>query len=366
VKRALVVGGTGPSGPYLLQGLLDRGFDVAMFHTGRHELAELPPVEHVHGDPFSPEGIADALAGRAFDVVIATYGRVRAIAAEVAGRTGQFVSVSGTPVYRGFVTPAALSPPGLPVGVTEDAPLVPPEGIEGEVYGSASIRRTEDAVFDLHRRGAFSATVFRYPSIYGPRNPHHWEWPAIRRILDGRSFLVVPDGGLAVHSRLSAWNAAQAVLLAVDHPAEAAGEAFNCADDEQFSLRQWLELTMEHAGGRLELVSVPGDLPSPGWTTVVFHYSGSKHVIVDTSKIRARLGYRDAVPAREGLARTVEWILANREQAGSWAVLDPFDYAEEDRFVAVWREALDGPARVAARWRKLSMPLPQTTKGAAG
>src|SRR5918912_2095040 len=103
MRTALVVGGTGPSGPYLIQGLLDRGFEVAMFHTGRHELDELPPVEHIHDDPFSAEGIASALEGRTFDVTVATYGRVRLLAEAVAGRTGQFISVGGTPVYRGFV-----------------------------------------------------------------------------------------------------------------------------------------------------------------------------------------------------------------------------------------------------------------------
>ena len=360
MRRALVVGGSGPSGPHLLHGLVDRGFDVAMFHTGRHELADNPDVEHIHGDPFSVDGISDALGDRTFDVAIATYGRVRHIAAHLAGKAAQFISVGGTPVYKGHVSPGALEPWGHAVGITEDHDRVPADGIAGETYGSAAIRRTEDVIFGLGEQGAFGASVFRYPSIYGPRNPHAWEWSVLKRILDGRSFICVPDGGLPIHSRLSSWNAAHSVLCAVDHPAEAAGHGFNCADNDQFMLRQWMEMTMRLAGGSLEFVSVPGDVPSPAWGTMVFHYSGSPHVIVDTTKIRERLGYTDAMPAAEGLAETVEWLLANHKTA-SLTVLDKFDYEAEDRFVAHWRSNL--ASLDTDHWRDWTMPLPQTATG---
>ena len=40
--RALVVGGTGPTGHFIVNGLRDRGYSVAILHTGRHELDEIP------------------------------------------------------------------------------------------------------------------------------------------------------------------------------------------------------------------------------------------------------------------------------------------------------------------------------------
>ncbi len=84
--RALLIGGTGPTGPLLVDGLLERGFDVAMFHSGRHEVEGMADVDHVHGDPFSTEGIAAAVDDRDFDVVVATYGRVRLLAQALANR----------------------------------------------------------------------------------------------------------------------------------------------------------------------------------------------------------------------------------------------------------------------------------------
>lgn len=364
MRTALVVGGSGPSGPHLINGLVDRGIEVAMFHTGRHEVAELPDIEHIHEDPFSEDGVATALAGRSFDVVIATYGSVRRIASEIAGRCDQFIYVGGTPVYLGFIRPDLAEPEGLQIHVREDATRVPPEGVPDTIYGVGAVRRTEDRVFELHNVGAFRASVFRYPSIYGPRNPHAWEWSAIRRVLDGRSFMFLPDRGLAIQSRLGAWNAAHAILLAVDHPDAAAGEAFNCADDDQFSLWQWTELVINHMGADLDLFSMPGDIPGPGKSLLVFHYDSSPHVVVDTTKIRTKLGYRDVKSAREGLAETVDWYVEHRESSSSWPVLDTFDYAAEDRFLDAWHQARN--LLIAAGKAYDTPPAPRFPQTAAG
>ncbi len=336
-----------------------------MFHTGRHEIDGLPDVEHLHGDPFTADGIAIALAGMSFDVVIATYGSVRRIAAQVAGRCEQFVSVGGTPVYLGFLRPDLSQPAGLQVMIREDAPRVPPDGVPDAVYGVGAVRRTEDVIFSLHDDGAFAASVFRYPSIYGPRNPHAWEWSAMRRALDGRAFMFLPDGGLAIQSRLSSWNAAHSILLAIDDPGAAGGEVFNCADDDQFSLIQWTEMVLTHMGADLDLLSMPGDLPGPGWALLVFGYDTSPHVVVDTTKIRALLGYSDAKPARQGLAETVDWYLEHRTAEGTWSVLDPFDYEAEDRVFTAWTEARRLLGAAGARYEsRPAMRFPQTAKRA--
>ena len=82
---ALVVGGTGPTGPHVVGGLLDRGFAVTMLHTGRHERDEIPAVvEHVHTDPFDAAAVDDALGRRTFDVAALMYGRLRDLAPVVA------------------------------------------------------------------------------------------------------------------------------------------------------------------------------------------------------------------------------------------------------------------------------------------
>jgi hypothetical protein len=72
--RALVIGGTGPTGPHVVAGLGDRVFEVTILHRGVHELPELADVEHLHADPHLAAPLLDAIGTRRFDVVVASTG----------------------------------------------------------------------------------------------------------------------------------------------------------------------------------------------------------------------------------------------------------------------------------------------------
>ena len=333
--RALVIGGTGPTGHFMVNGLRRRGYGVTMFHSGRHELDEIPPeVEHVHGDPFAPGALEAALGARTFDVCIATYGRLRRVAEAMAGRCGQFVSVGGVPAYRGFMNPALFSPAGLPVPVREDAPQVEQEADDAKGY---RIVRTERAVFAAQP----GATHFRYPYVYGPYQLLPREWCIVRRILDGRPFIVLPEDGLTLHHFGYVENLAHAVLLAVDKPDAARGQIYHCADEEVLTLRQVVEIVASALGAKLEIVSMPWQLATPA--RPLLSQPLPTHRVFDLEKIRRELGYRDVVPAREALARTARWLAAHPPVPGGQeeiALSDPFDYAAEDQLVAAWRRAL--------------------------
>jgi nucleoside-diphosphate-sugar epimerase len=333
--RALVIGGTGPTGPFIVNGLVARGYGVTMFHSGRHERAEIPAeVEHVHGDAFAPGALEDALGTRSFDVCVATYGRLRRIAEAMVGRCGQFVSVGGGPAYRGYMNPELFSPAGLPVPVREDAPKVEREEEDAKGY---RIVRTEEAVFAAHP----GATHFRYPYVYGPRQLVPREWCIVRRVLDRRSFIALPEDGLTLHHYGYAENLAHAVLLAVDRPEAARGQIYHCGDEEVLTLRQVVEIVAGALGHRLEIVSLPWRLALPARPLLAQPLP--THRVFDLAKIRSELGYRDVVPAREALARTARWLAAHPPEPGGQeetVLQDPFDYAAEDRLVAAWREAL--------------------------
>jgi len=53
--KALVIGGTGPTGPFILEGLIKRRYGATIYHHGPHEVALPPSVKHVHGNPFSAD-----------------------------------------------------------------------------------------------------------------------------------------------------------------------------------------------------------------------------------------------------------------------------------------------------------------------
>ena len=333
--RALIVGGTGPTGPFMVNGLRARGYRVTILHSGAHERPEIPDdVEHVHTDPYDEAKLAAALGGRTFDACIATYGRLRAIAKLLEGRVGRFVSIGGAPAYRGFMNPELLDPPGFPVPTAEDAPLVsePAEDEKG-----FRIVRTEQAVFAHHP----TATHFRYPYVYGPYQSMPRDWLVVRRIRDGRPHIVLPDGGLTLHHQGFTENLAHAVLLAFDALDAAAGQIYNCADEEALTLRQVTEIMARALGRRIEIVSMPWELATPARPLV--GQPLTTHRVYDLTKLKRDLGYRDVVPAREAYAITARWLDANPPEPGGMAetvLQDPFDYAAEDRLVEAWRKTL--------------------------
>ena len=347
--KALVIGGAGPSGPFVVNGLAARGFETTILHSGRHEPPELPAeIEHIHTDAYDPAKVEAALAGRSFDVAIVTYGRLRRNAEILAGRVGQFISVGGFPGYRGYMNAPLFEPPGFPVPTREDGPKVfdPSEDEKG-----FRIRATEERVFDAQP----DATHFRYPWIYGPRQPAPREWSIVRRILDRRPFLIVADGGLSLSHFGYVENVAHALLLAVDRPKVAAGQIYNCGDQEVLSIAQVAQTIAKSMGHEWELVSMPWEIAWPArplvaqpWTT---------HRIVSLAKLETELGYRDIVPPREALARTASWLSLNRPAPGGIeevVLQDPFDYAAEDALVARYRSSLAGIAEPV--WAKGEAP----------
>lgn len=333
---ALIIGGTGPTGPLIAGGLVERGFSVTILHSGRHEVPEVAHLRHLHGDAYSLEGLEGAIGSATFDLAVATYGRLRAVADVLVGKVGRLISVGGVPAYRGYYDPAVFDPPGLPVPSREDGPMAT-EAEDGKSY---RIARTERLLFEAHP----TATHFRYPYVYGPRQLVPREWCVVRRILDARPFLILPDSGLTLVTFGYVDNLAHAVLLAADHPETSMGEVFNCGDDETLTLRQVAELITNELGHHWELLALPAELAVPARPLLMG--ASTTHRLLDTAKARERLGYRDVVPARQAVRRTARWLAEHRPEPGGLeetVLEDPFDYAAEDRLAAWWRDTVGNP-----------------------
>lgn len=341
-RTALVIGGTGPTGPHVLRGLLDRGFDVTIYHRGTHEPDGLPEVRHIHGDPHFSDQIQNDVGVGEYDVVLAAYGRTRLLADAFVGRAGHFLSIGGPPRYAGFYEPQQNKPSGPPIPISEDAPVV------GVLDASApkhlrfgrKLVETEMAVFASQP----TATHLIYPMVYGPRNVVPLEWSVIQRVLDGRSRLLVPDDGLALHSRGGSRNLAEFVLLAIDHAEQAKGQVFNCADEYQLTLRQWIESILVAMNADVELVAVPSQI-APTFRSIYIPLSKHlcAHDYLDISKAKTRLGYRDVVRPADAIAESVAWYLAHPLDATSppSSFVDRFDYRLEDDLIDRWTQFVD-------------------------
>ena len=347
--KVLMIGGTGPSGVPIVRRLVEHGHDVTILHRGTHERPETPPdLVHLHADPFDEESLRDAIGDTSWDVIVAMYGRLRMVAQVTKGRCDHFVSVGGVPAYRGWTDAWQFDPAGLPVPVREDAELVADPAVDDKGY---RIVRTEEAVFASHP----DATHFRYPYLYGPYQPVPREWSVVRRILDGRTRLIVADDGLTLHHHCYTENCAAAVVLGIEHPDRSRGTIFNVADEEVLTVRQMAELVARELGAELELVSMPYDLAVPAWPLLAQPLP--THRVLDLTRLHHQLGHRDVVPARDAVRRTARWLVENPPEPGGteeMVLTDPFDYPAEDALIDSWltaRAAVEVPEfAVPPRW----------------
>jgi nucleoside-diphosphate-sugar epimerase len=335
----LVVGGTGPSGVSVVNGLIERGHLVTILHRGLHEVVFIADVEHIHADPHFKEPLEDALAGRQFDVTLCLYGRVRLVADVMRHRTDRFLSISGV-FYDGWVDGQAFvrrddgerwtvdythghDP------VTEDEP--------SEITGTFAARavETEALVLGAHEQGGFAGTVLRFPQMYGPRQPAPLEWCLVRRARDGRRRVIVPDGGLALHTRLYSENAARGVLAAVDNADSTASEVFNIGDDAPISIREWITTVGSLLGHDFDMVSMRLEDATPSYPYALYPWRAG-HRVLSVDKAKRVLGF-DPLPTDLGMARTIEWYLEHPLDASGEderKLGDAFDYVVEDEMVA--------------------------------
>jgi nucleoside-diphosphate-sugar epimerase len=335
--KALVIGGTGPTGPHIIGGLQARGYAVTMLNRGSRNHTDVGAgVERIVGDPHFTDTLETALAGRTFDLVVATYGRIRLVADVVANKTGRLVSIGGPPSYRGFTDPHALLPTGLPFPVPEDASRV--ESAEESPFGY-KIRETEDVLMTHHARGTLNVSHFRYPTVYGP-----WQvrpttiWWVVQRCLDGRTQAVLPEAGLTMLTRGYSQNVAHAVLLAVDKPDASAGQIYNCGDEEQYSLAQWVQLVAAEMDSGLEVVSVPDAYASTAREMLQFD-APCNHQYLDLAKLRRELGYSDLIAPREAVAHTVAWLRQNPPEDDAFLARLRAQYALEDKMIEIMTRA---------------------------
>ena len=339
--KALVIGGTGPTGPYIVEGLLDRGYEVTIFHSGQHEVEFTRPVEHLHGDPHFRETMEETLGPRTYDLVVFMYGRLRIAAEVLRGRTGRIVAVGGAGGYASARDPR-WGPLGQPLAPNEDG--VWQDDPDTDKFGYL-LHLSEEKLLEAHRAGHYNATVVRPPNMYGPRQLAPEEWCIIRRVLDGRKRMIIADGGLKVEGRIYVENSAQAVLLAVDKPAESAGKRYNVRDAALHTMRQRIEYVAKILGHEFEFVDMPYALAKPCHPLWKHR---QVHRVRDDSRIREELGYHDLVPAEEALPKAVRWLLDHQPKRGGeeeQQIGDPFDYDAEDALIAAWEE---GKAKVEA------------------
>ena len=187
---------------------------------------------------------------------------------------------AGCRCTEGFFDPTVHDPPGLPVPMREDAELAT-EADDGKSY---RIGRTEQLLFDTHP----TATHFRYPYVYGPRQLAPREWCVVRRILERPA---VPDAArrrAEPHPfRLRRQPRARCCSRSTS-PRRRWVEVFNCGDDEKLTIRQVVEIITDELAHDWELVSMPAHVAIPA-SPLMMNYRPN-HRVIDTASSASAWG----------------------------------------------------------------------------
>lgn len=340
--RVLVIGGAGVTGTPIVNGLLKRHCEITVLGRGQRALPFGDKVKTLIADPYAKDSIVPALAGKQFDVAIATYGRLRYVAQGLTGHTTRLISVGGAaPIYTGWGEMTSPNPwettQPTPLLLSEDHALA---SAPTEDRFAQMVRKTEEEVMQLHAAGVFNVTHLRYPLVYGPNNICPAEWCLVRRANEQRRPLITPAGSLTIVSRGFADNMAHAILLAVENPEASAGQIYNLRDDQLLHNHEWVTRVGDLLKHRFDMIDIPfSQLPS-GFRAAPPQLLYRHHGLPSIDKIKQQLGYRDIVSVEEALERTVHFYLRHPVAAGSEAeqnLGDPFDYDYEDALIAAWQ-----------------------------
>jgi len=323
-----VLGGTRFIGASVVRLLAEHGHAVTVVHRGETE-GDLPAaVRHVH---VAFADLPDELSQLRFgplDVVLdmvpyldkGGHGVVR-----FAGVTDRAVVITSCDVYRAFGR-LWRSEPGRPdpVPLTEESPLrslpAPDMGSEEIEYDNVEVER---AAADA----ALPVTVLRLPATHGPSDPQHRLFRYLQRMDDRRPAIVLEE-------RHASWrwtrgyvdNVAAAIALAVEDE-RAAGRVYNVGDPTAYTEAEWIRRIGEAVGWEGEVVAIPDDdLPE----RLRRPYDYAQDFVVDSTRIRRELGYREAVEEATALERTIEWERYNPP------VGPAPDYAAEDEATAAY------------------------------
>ena len=325
--KVLIVGGTNFIGPYVVRHLVDASHEVVVFHRGRTEASLPESVGRLTGDrrnlgDFTGE-FRRLRAEVVLDMIPMNERDARVLASIFKGIVRRIVVVSSQDVYRAYDR-VTRRDPGVPdpIPLAEDAPLrekLYPYELEGvEDYEKILVESVVMGDPDV------PGTILRLPAVYGPGDYQHRLFEYLKRMDDRRPAILLGEGMAAwrwTHGYVE--DVASAIALAMADES-AAGRVYNVGEADPPSRAGWVRDIGRAAGWDGVVVAVPENrLPEH----LDWGLDTKQHWVVDTTRIRRELDYRETVPRDEALRRSVEW-----EREHPPEKLDPssFDYAAED------------------------------------
>ncbi len=341
VMRILVIGGTRFMGPLVMRSLSESGHEVTVFHRGQTR-TDLPRgVKEFLGDRSSLTESAVELQRLAPEVVLDMIPFTEQDALEImssfTGTAHRLVAISSQDVYRAF---GRVN--GKETGPVESIPITEESALRQNLYpyrgetprNQDDPKRWQDDYDKIlvervvMNNENLPGTILRLPMVYGPGDYQHRLFSYLKRMDDKRLAILLDEAEAQwrwTHGYVE--NVADAIALAVTD-GRSAGQIYNVGEPFTFTMAEWIALIGKIAGWQGRVVTVPhGRLPEP----LRWDINAEQDLVVDSSRIRGELGYKERVDVEEALRRTVAWERANPPKE-----IDPreFDYVVEDTFLA--------------------------------
>lgn len=317
--RALVLGGSRFLGPTLVQELVKGGHGVDVLNRGTTP-AEFPAdVGHLYADRQDRQQVADALAGRDYDVVYDVSGlappETLMTMELLTGRVGHYIYVSTSAVYeRRWTAP-----------VTEDCPY---NEVEGLAYGRNKAA-TEQVLFRAYRQSGFPVSVVRPWMVFGPNNsiPSR-EQLVFLRVQLGRPVFLPYNGYIHIQYGHVKDLARAMVMMAGN--ARCIGQAYNITGPDAITLNGYLQMVGSLMGREVEVVYLDyGDvLEEAGDNRELLPFPWQYSRIASIEKARDHFGFWPEYDSRRCTMDSLRWYLA--ELSGTME----HDFGREDGMLA--------------------------------
>jgi 2'-hydroxyisoflavone reductase len=313
-------------GRSLVAELLKAGHEVAVLHRRpKHELGRR--VQNLAADRNDPESVRQALQYTSFQVVFDNvYDWERGTtAAQVEGTVQAVMAASGDRLTR-YVFMSSVAAYGDGLNHHDGDPLAPDDHPEAYVRNKAM---TERMLFRLRQKTGLPVVTLRPPFIYGPENPFYREAFFWDRLRENRP-VILPGDGHRLMQFVYIKDLVRACLRAMEEP-DAAGEAFNVANEKPMTQAEYLQAIVAASGKKGNIVRVPreriaeagGDpMGQPAYFGVYLDVAPITEVVVKAKRI---LGFQ-ATPFETGLKDTYRWYLRNGKKS-------KIDYSFEDRLI---------------------------------
>jgi len=189
------------------------------------------------------------------------------------------------------------------------------------VLGPPSTRRWSYAAskyYDEHlalrmaEEEGLKVTILRFFNAYGIRNHASW-WGGplsvfFEDLLDGKDMEIHGDGR-QTRSFTYVSDTVDGVVRALERP-ETSGEVVNIGNDQPIEIIE-LAAKVQAAMG----IEGPLRVNHVGFESLGGNYQDVRHRVPDLSKAKRLLGFEPKVSLEDGLAKTLAWHLALREQA---------------------------------------------------